>query len=239
MNDFLFLPIKIHEQKLIEDLNICLRSEWKEHFNSNDYSGSWTVISLRSQSGDTKDIFANDTGLPFINTPLMEQCHYFTEILNQMAFEKETIRLLRLEPGSIVKKHRDLGLAYRFGCFRLHIPIVTDASVEFMVGNNNVQMKKGECWYADFDLAHSVNNNSKYERIHLVIDGKRNAWTDNLFANAGYNFEAEKQYTDYSIETKMRMIEHLQFIKTDTANELIDKLKLEINTALNTKNANQ
>lgn len=228
MNDFLLLALNLNERKLTEDLQICLGYNWHKHFNTNDYSGSWTVIALRSQSGDSNDILANDTGHSFKDTALLEQCHYFKEILEQMLFEKETIRLLRLQPNSIIKKHRDIGLAYRFDCFRLHIPIVTDTSVEFMIGENNVAMKKGECWYADFDLPHSVKNNSKYERIHLVIDGKRNAWTDELFAKAGYDFEAEKKHSDYSIETKKQMINQLRLIKTITADEMIKKLETEI-----------
>lgn len=228
MNDFFCLPIQINEQKIHEDLQVCLKTKWNEHFNTNDYSGSWTVVSLRSQSGNSQDIFAHDSTFPFKNTSLMQECHYFQEILDQMPFEKETVRLLRLQPGSVIKEHRDIGLAYQFGCFRLHIPIVTDALVEFIVGGKNIPMKKGECWYADFNLPHSVRNESEQERIHLVIDGKRNAWTDELFALAGYNFEDEKNKNDYSIETKIQMIEHLRLMKTEAADNMIRKLELEI-----------
>ncbi|MGZ3861722.1 MAG: aspartyl/asparaginyl beta-hydroxylase domain-containing protein [Bacteroidia bacterium] len=234
-NDYLHLPVKTNKQKLHDDLKICLNTQWKEHFNQNDYSGSWTVIALRSQTGSAQDILAHNSGLPFNDTSLMSVCGYFKEIIDNMQFEKETVRLLRLQPGSIVKEHRDMGLAYRFGCFRLHIPIVTDASVLFTVGGENIVMEQGECWYADFDLPHSVYNKSDKERIHLVIDGKRNAWTDELFAIAGYNFEEEKRQQDYSFETKMQMIDHLRLLKTPAANEIIKKLENEMSNKYNPK----
>jgi quercetin dioxygenase-like cupin family protein len=233
MNDSLQIPLTINVQKLNADLQICLQTQWKEHFNDQDYMGSWTGIALRSQSGNTADIFANNSDLPFIDTPLLFSCTYFQELLNQLLFEKETVRLLRLQPGSIVKEHRDNGLAYRFDCFRLHIPIVTAANVAFKVGGNTIPLKEGECWYADFDLPHSVINDSEQERIHLVIDGKRNTWTDELFAKAGYDFEEEKRKNDYSIETKLRMIEQLRFMNTTTSEGMIKKLEAEINETMN------
>ncbi|MCW3085052.1 MAG: Aspartyl/Asparaginyl beta-hydroxylase [Bacteroidetes bacterium] len=239
VNDSLLLPLKTDVKKLESDLQICLEARWKEHFNDRDYSGSWTAIALRSQSGNAEDINAHNSDEPFIDTLLMNECAYFKTILDELKFEKETIRLLRLQPGSVIKEHRDRGLSYRFGCFRLHIPIVTDAAVAFMVGGKNIPMKKGECWYADFDLLHSVNNESAQERIHLVIDGKRNEWTDKLFAAAGYDFEEEKQKNDPSVETKKQMIEQLRSMKTPAADEVIRKLEMEIAAVLNAgENAN-
>jgi hypothetical protein len=227
-NNALCLKKNIDVQQLNTDLQTCLKAQWKEHFNDNDYSGSWTVIALRSQTGEAQDIFAHQSAMPFKDTLLLAECGYFKEILDAMLFEKETVRLLRLQPGSVVKPHRDMGLAYRFGCFRLHIPLATHASVEFIVGGENIPMKAGECWYADFDKTHSVHNESAQERIHLVIDGKRNAWTDKLFADAGYDFEEEKREIDYSLETKKQMIEQLRLMKTDVADDMIKKLELEI-----------
>jgi hypothetical protein len=226
MNDSLRLPLRADVQQLTADLHTCLNQQWKEHFNTRDYSGSWTAIALRSQSGNAQDIVANVSELPFVNTDLLEQCDYFKSLLDQLQFEKETVRLLRLQPGSLIKEHRDMGLAYRFGCFRIHIPVVTEASVAFIVGGKNIPMKKGECWYADFDLPHSVKNDSDRERIHLVIDGKRNEWTDELFGKAGYDFEEEKkqlqpQYTEKMIDS---MIEGLEKINTETSLKMIAEL---------------
>lgn len=228
VNNALCIKKNIDVRRLNIDLQNCLKAQWKEHFNQHDYSGSWTVIALRSQTGNAQDIFACDSGRPFFDTPLLEECPYFKELLDGLLFEKETVRLLRLQPGSVVKPHRDMGLAYRYGCFRLHIPLSTHVNVEFMVGGKHILMKEGECWYADFDQIHSVHNDSLQERIHLVIDGRRNAWTDALFADAGYDFEEEKRIAEYSLETKRQMIEQLRLMKTDAANQIIKQLEQEI-----------
>lgn len=215
-------------EKLEADLRKCLGIQWKEHFNTADYSGSWTAIALRSQTGSATDINAFDTGAPFADTDLMGSSPYISSLLDTLLFEKETVRLLRLAPGSEIKEHRDRGLGYAYDAFRLHIPIVTDAAVAFIVGGFNLPMQKGECWYADFDRPHSVKNDSAQERIHLVIDGKRNEWTDALFAKAGYDFEIEKKQLDPSVETKKQMIAQLRSMKTPAAEAIIARLEKEI-----------
>ena len=232
-NSYFKLPFSVNSNKLLSDLDICLNRPWKEHYNQQDFSGNWQVISLRSQTGSSEDVMAHNSNISFNDTPLLKECLYFKCLLSAMHFEKESVRLLRLAPGSIVKEHRDQGLAYKFDCFRLHIPIVTDACVEFMVGGTPIEMKQGECWYVDFDLPHSVYNKSDKDRVHMVIDGKRNAWTDELFAECGYDFEEEKRQLDYSIETKKQMIEHLRLLKTPVADEMIKKIQKEIAQAEN------
>jgi hypothetical protein len=220
------LPLELNKEKLEDDLAVCLRENWKEHFNTRDYSGEWSVIALRSQTGNAQDIYAQDSQAPFADTPLMEKCAYFHEIIQALQFEKESVRLLRLKPGSVIHEHRDMGLAYRFDCFRLHIPVRTAAEVAFIVGGADLPMQKGECWYADFDLPHSVKNESAEERIHLVIDGKRNAWSDEFFRSGGYDFELEKEmlkpkYDDAMIDG---MIEGLEKIGTETSRKMIADL---------------
>lgn len=230
-NNFFKLPFLFDGGLLLQDLETAAKSVWSDHFNQKDYDGKWTSISLRSASGKETDIYSNPGIAQYSDTPLLKKCPYFQSIIDLFKCETEAIRLLSLAPGSNVKEHRDNGLSYRFGEFRLHIPIVTDAAVEFMVAGENIPMKKGECWYADFDLPHSVRNDSKQERIHLVMDAKRNAWTDELFAAAGYDFEAERKKNDHSVETKKQMIEQLRYMKTPVAEEMIKKLEQEIAAA--------
>jgi Aspartyl/Asparaginyl beta-hydroxylase len=202
MNSFsLKLPFIANVDRLYHDLQIALKKEWPSHYNTRDYTGDWKSIALYSASGKSTDVYA----LPaeqFQETELLNECHYFRAILNDFKFEKEAVRLLRLAPGSEVLPHRDRGLAYRFDVFRLHIPIVTAAEVNFIVAGKQIDMKAAECWYADFDQIHSVNNKSEKERVHLVIDGKRNAWTDELFLKAGYRTEDDQ--IDSTIDEKTK-----------------------------------
>jgi aspartyl/asparaginyl beta-hydroxylase (cupin superfamily) len=189
--DARLLPLDTEIMKLQNDLQLCLQYNWPAHYNTNDYSGNWNSIALYSSTGSESDVFAVPDAV-FKPTPALSRCAYFTELLDALEFEKEAVRLLQLEAGSEIRTHRDRGLAYRFGSFRLHIPIITDADVEFEVNDTLLDMQPGQCWYADFDKPHSVNNRSSKHRVHLVIDGKRNAWTNEWFARAGYYFLPKK-----------------------------------------------
>lgn len=226
-NSFLKLPFHLDPSKLQRDLDACLALNWKQHFNQHDFSGDWSGIALRSASGNETDI-SSHPGSVFIDTPLLEGCPYFREIFSMMECEKETIRLLRLAPGSIIKEHRDRGAGYQFGSFRLHIVIRTHEDVSFKVDGGEVPMKSGECWYADFDRPHSVANNSDQDRVHLIMDCNRNEWSDELFAKAGYDFSLEKKGPDD--ETFNRMIAELERLDTETSRNLILKMKNERNS---------
>jgi hypothetical protein len=220
-NAFFKLPFSFDEKMLSNDLEICLSADWKKHFNSQDYEGSWTSIALRSPTGKADDISTFTTEKGFSDTPLLEKCPYFKEIVESFECEKETVRLLRLSPNSVVKEHNDFQLGYEYGFFRLHIPIKTSSQVLFSVGGNEIPMNAGECWYANFHLPHSVVNQSNFERIHLVIDCLQNNWSDKLFESIGFDFAEAERITRPGEETVKLMIERLKEMNTATAKELI------------------
>src|SRR5437667_11268228 len=139
-NRFFRLPFRFDAAQLERDLSICLDIHWQEHFNRQDYAGDWSGIALRSATGKIQDIYAKPSG-GYLDTPLLERCAYFKEIIGMFQWEKETIRLLRLAARSIVKEHRDLGAGYAHGAFRVHIPIRTDAAVSFVVDGCELPMK--------------------------------------------------------------------------------------------------
>ncbi len=218
------LPFLFDTTLLQRDLATCLAEEWKLHFNQHDYDGSWTGIALRSATGKAHDIHAHPVDNAYHDTPLLAHCPYFREVLGNFQCETETVRLLRLAPGSVIKEHRDRGLGYAYGVFRLHIPIRTHAAVSFRVGGEELPMKSGECWYADFDLPHSVTNESASERVHLVIDCLRNAWSDELFRGAGYDFAEEKRALEPDAETKRRIQEELLRMNTEMSRKMAQQL---------------
>jgi hypothetical protein len=227
-NRFFLLPFSFDEQKLLHDLEICLGSEWPKHHNTNDYAGSWTSIALRSPSGKANDTYAHSQDETFTDTELMEKCDYFRSIIDSFKCKKETVRLLRLAPGSMIKEHCDRGEAYEYGVFRVHVPVTTEEQVFFTIDGQKLHMAAGECWYASFHLPHSVQHHGQKDRIHLVIDCVRNEWTDELFARAGYDFEEEKRILDYDVDTKKLMIEELSKMDTDASRQLVSKLNTEL-----------
>ena len=226
-NRFFLLPFQFDVEKLTRDLAVCEAQQWTAHFNQKDYAGDWNGIALRSATGEQEHILATSDVI-YKNTPLLEACPYFQEIVARMECPVESVRLLALAPGSEIKKHRDQGLGYQHGCFRLHIPILTDDGVDFVVDDQKLDMEPGTFWYANFDLPHSVKHTGTTRRIHLIIDGKRNEWTDGLFQKAGYDFSLENQAPVYDTDTKNQMLEHLRLMDTDAARAIIAQLEQEL-----------
>lgn len=180
------LPFQFDVERLTADLSAAEQYQWPQHYNSKDYEGSWTSLSLRSADGEMSNVYALPTE-SFHDTPLMAECPYMAWIMGQFQCPKLTVRLLRLEAGSVIKAHRDPGLSYAEGEFRVHVPILTHDKVEFVVDGERIPMRAGECWYADFTKPHSVANLGSTPRVHLVLDCVRNAWTDALFLAQGYD----------------------------------------------------
>lgn len=210
--------------RLQAELTGILQEEWPLHFNTKDFNGDWRSISLRSGTGDSKDVYSHPTG-NYKDTPVLDKMPYVKEIINSWQCEKESIRLLSLAPGSVIKPHRDQGCAYHDGSFRIHIPIVTNPEVYFTIEEEKLQLSAGECWYMNFSATHSIVNNGDTARVHLIIDGIRNSWTDELFAAHGFDLAYKKPGPDAA--TKAKIIEELERLDTDAARNLIATLKAE------------
>lgn len=202
---------------LENELAIALKNSWTPHFNKQDYEGSWESISLRSVSGSETDILSIPGISNYQDTPLLEKLPYIRSILDDWLCPKETVRLLALYPGAEIKPHRDRGCNYIGGSFRLHIPIVTNPQISFIVGGMPLILKPGTCWYVDFDEEHSICNLGDTVRVHLIIDVLRNEWTDELFAAYGYDFEEEKRIKAPDRQTILMMIEELERMNTETS----------------------
>lgn len=202
------LPISFSIDKLQKNLVLCENDLWTPHFNTNRYEGNWISISLRSESGLSNDImsFANTT---YKNTSLLDRCAYFKEIMDWFECDKEAVRLLRLDPKSEIKEHVDNDTSYEDGFFRIHIPIITNDDVFFYVDKKRVRMKMGECWYANFQLPHSVENKSTEPRIHFTLDCIRNDWSDELFTKMGFDINESPKENQYSDEMKQQIIAEL------------------------------
>ncbi|TND07563.1 MAG: Aspartyl/Asparaginyl beta-hydroxylase [Bacteroidetes bacterium] len=221
------LPFSFEADCLQEELRIALERDWSAHYNSADYAGSWESISLRSMSGKEDDARAF-AGAQFHDTPLLEKLPYIQSVVRHFECPIETVRLLRLAAGSEIKEHRDPEGGYEDGYLRIHIPVQTNEQVTFIVGGENIPMKNGECWYADFNLPHSVKNESGSDRVHLVIDGVRNVWTDDLFRQCGYDFEAGAKKTRPGRDALQRMIDELRLQNTPAALQLAGALEKEL-----------
>ena len=210
--------------KLSAELGNVFKQDWPLHFNTKDFNGDWRSISLRSTTGNSSDIYAPPSA-DYKNTPVLDMMPYVKEILDAWHCEKEGVRLLSLAPGSEIKPHKDIGCGYRDGNFRIHIPIVTNPDVYFTVQDETLHLQEGECWYMDFSLTHSIVNRGNTARVHLIMDGIRNDWTDQLFAAHGFDLSEKSPLQKYDAATKARMIEELEKLDTEVARNIIASLK--------------
>lgn len=201
-------PFSFDIARLQSDINKVMSHKWTDHYNQNDYNGKWTSIALMSEDGKSDSIFALNRS-ELIATDILQQCDYFKTILREFPFEKTAVRLLNLTAGTEIKPHRDYCLGYEDGCFRLHIPIITNPDVIFMLDDMRLIMNEGECWYINANFTHSVVNNGPTDRIHLVIDGIQNEWTDTIFYKEAQPEQFRKPLPEMNEAEKQRIIEEL------------------------------
>lgn len=96
------------------------------------------------------------------------------DLINLLGEGKISVALLiNLPKNKKILPHIDAGHEHFFKTKRIHIPITTNDKCNFIVGDENVQMKLGEIWEIDnAHKVHSVNNDGNTDRIHLLIDYK-------------------------------------------------------------------
>jgi hypothetical protein len=134
-------------------------------------------VALRATGGHASQLYADPSKKKsYADTPALARCSYIKEALRAFECALETVRLLKLAPGSLIREHSDFDLGERFGVVRVHVPILTNPSVEFSLGGESVSMREGESWYLDLSLPHSVANRGTTDRIHLVVDCLVNDW---------------------------------------------------------------
>lgn len=226
---YLKLPFYFNPVKLKRDLAILDGSHRIQHYNTDGYTGNWSAVSLYAAGGDPSNILATSSdGSDVSETPILEACYYFREVIQSFRFQITSARLLRLGAGAEIKPHTDHELGYEDGYFRLHVPIVTNQDVTFILDGDRLPMLPGECWYINANFEHSVVNAGTTDRVHLVLDGTRNQWTDELF----FSLAPEECYThqtaDASPEMLQRMLEELQHLSEPAARQLVIELQQKL-----------
>ena len=183
MQNQIKLPLTFDPVLLKRDLSLISESDWIEHFVKQNYEGQWSVVPLRGPSGAEHPImmiYSDPTCTNFSDTPYLDKCNYLKEVLASFKTELYAVRLMKLSAGSVIKEHRDHDLSFEDGTVRLHIPITTNAGVEFYLDNEPVIMKEGECWYLRLSEPHRLENRGATDRVHLVIDAVVDDWMRQL-----------------------------------------------------------
>ena len=178
----LLLPFRFDPRTLQVELHAIQPEEWTPHYNERDYGGDWRGAALRAPTGHTQALFAGPADASsFADTALLARCPNLRRVLDTFACPLKAVRLLRLAAGSVIREHCDPGLGYEEGEVRLHVPIHTNAGVEFYVAGERLLFEEGYCYYVNTSLPHRVSNRGSEDRVHLVIDAQVNAWVHDVF----------------------------------------------------------
>jgi hypothetical protein len=185
--DRLRLPLTFDPGLLVRDLGGLASTGWIRHYVKQNYDGDWSVIPLRGPAGEThplRMINSDPTARSFVDTPFLEGCGYFRQVLAGFGCALRGVRLMRLGPGSCIKEHTDYDLSFEDGTVRFHIPVVTNDGVEFYLNQHRVVLEAGSIWYLRLSDPHSVVNRGSADRVHMVIDAEVNGWVEALLETA-------------------------------------------------------
>jgi mannose-6-phosphate isomerase-like protein (cupin superfamily) len=170
------LPLTFDADAMAHEAAALDPSRWEAHFNTGYYQGDWSGVALRRTVGAPLDLYPDPTRDEYEDTEALAACPNVRAALARFDCPLQTVRFLRLGPGSTIEEHRDHALSWSHREVRLHVPLVTDDEVTFWLDGEVVPMRKGECWYLDLTRMHRVTNTGAVARLHLVIDAKVNDW---------------------------------------------------------------
>ena len=77
--------------------------------------------------------------------------------------------LVRLKAGCSIAAHQDKNFSLTHS-HRIHLPIITNDKVLFIVGNETINMREGQLFEINNRRMHSVHNNGADDRVHLILD---------------------------------------------------------------------
>lgn len=171
------LPLAVDLPGLRRDVAGLTAADWIPHFNTAYYEGDWSGAALRSVGAASDRLYPDPAaGGDFADTAILARCPHTQGFLAAFACPLLAVRYLRLGPGARIREHTDLNLGAEDGEVRIHVPVVSNPAVEFLLDGAPVEMTEGEAWYLNLNLRHAVVNGGASPRVHLVVDCVVDDW---------------------------------------------------------------
>jgi mannose-6-phosphate isomerase-like protein (cupin superfamily) len=175
------LPLWFDPAPLASEIPVAeSRSDWIAHWaDRSAVPGTWASIPLLNLNGGSQSV---DAGLPHLRSVVES---FQTRVLRA--------RLMKLTAGATIGEHRDYAYfggqrwSFERGRIRVHIPIVSNPGVIWILDGNRIELKAGEAWYVNVCLPHSVQNRGNTDRIHLVLELEVNDWLRKMFPPQGWH----------------------------------------------------
>lgn len=160
---FIQLPLTFDAPTLAAEIQALGESVWKPH--PQGFPGN-SMLPLVAVDGDPDNEAFAGRMQP---TPHLARCGYLRQVLASLGATVGRTRLMRLAGQAEVTRHADQGY-YWAERVRVHVPIVTQPTVQFECDGQTINMAAGECWIFDTWRQHRVLNDAVESRIHLVCD---------------------------------------------------------------------
>lgn len=160
---FIQLPVKFDADRLLKEVSTIEDSAWQPH--PQGYAGNDALTLITPYGINNND----DLSGPMLPTDYLKRCPYLLEVLQCIGGVWGRTRLMKLLGQAEVTAHIDADYYWRERS-RVHVPIITQKSVRFYCGDDDVHMQAGECWIFDTWRLHNVINDATEARIHLVAD---------------------------------------------------------------------
>jgi len=119
---------------------------------------NWPQIEVRRQAG--WDLLA-EAAVPLMHRIIEQHYPPGGTIIRAMA--------ARLSAGGVIKPHRDRHPSFHYG-HRIHLPIVTNPRVRFMIDGRPYKLEVGKAYEINNQLVHSVMNKGSQARINFIFD---------------------------------------------------------------------
>ena len=192
---FLQLPLSFDAERLAAEIAAIPESRWRPH--PQGYPGN-DALTLVSTGGDPD---SDALGGQMKPTPNLLDCPYLMQAMAAIGATWGRSRLMRLSGDAEVTAHVDVDYYWREH-IRVHVPIVTQPTVQFWCGQAQLNMKAGECWVFDTWSNHRVLNDAREARIHLVADTVGGAALWDLMRAARRHDEDRPGWTARAVEAQ-------------------------------------
>lgn len=160
---FIQLPLLFDAPMLAREIEDLGDAVWKPH--PQGFPGN-SMLPLLAVDGDPDNEAFSGRMQP---TPHLQRCPYLRQTLASFGATVGRTRLMRLAGQAEVTRHADQGY-YWTERVRVHVPLVTQPTVQFECDGQTINMAAGECWIFDTWRQHRVLNDAVQSRIHLVCD---------------------------------------------------------------------
>jgi len=158
-------PIRNYIDSFSEEwfINTSRQENYYAHKDTNSYFVYTADLFWKEGEDFSTEKTSKDKGLLDLIEPIISDLEKIHNGVRGM------VLLIKLKAGQDIAHHYDSG-DYLMLSRRNHIPVVTSDSVFFSVGDDKIKMSTGECWEINNSRTHYVENGSKIDRVHLLID---------------------------------------------------------------------